>query len=80
MKLIATTFALSIFAGTAMAGTDQEVYAGFAKNPDLGHDLTHMQSRGAAQGSMGESDATQRSRGTTRSDIYRGFEEGNPDL
>jgi hypothetical protein len=80
MKLTATAFALTIFAGTAMAATDQEVYAGFAKNPDLGHDLSHMQARGASLGSMGESDATQRSRGTNRSDIYRGFEEGNPDL
>jgi hypothetical protein len=80
MKATITAFTLTLFAGTATAATDQEVYAGFAKNPDLGHDLSHMQSRGASFGGMGESDATQRSRGTTRSDIYRGFEDGNPEL
>ncbi len=80
MKAIITTFALTIFAGTAMAASDQDVYAGFAKNPDLGHDMTHMQLPGASHGGMGDDGAMTNSRGTTRADIYRGFEEGNPDL
>ena len=80
MKAMIITIALTIFAGTAAAASDHDVYAGFAKNPDLGHDMTHMQAPGASQRSMGDYDSAQRSSGTTRADIYRGFEEGNPDL
>ena len=78
MKTTITAIGLTFFTGTAIAASDQEVYAGFAKNPDLGHDLTHMDSR-AFQGAMSDGNAGHSSR-TNRSDIYRGFEEGNPDL
>ena len=79
MKITITAIAFTFFAGTAVAASDQEVYAGFAKNPDLSHDTTHMQPPGMDQGGMSHSNSGLSSR-TTRADIYRGFEEGNPDL
>ena len=78
MKATITAITLTLFAGTAMAATDQDVYAGFAKNPDLGHDMSHTDS-GSSQRGMGDSNPVYSSR-TTRADVYRGFEEGNPDL
>ena len=80
MKAIVTTIALTIFAGTAAAASDQDVYAGFAGNPDLGHDMTYMQAPSASQPGIGDSTSGQRSSFTTRADIYRGFEKGNSDL
>ncbi len=79
MRAIITTFALTMFAGAAAAASDQDIYAGFAKNPDLSHDTTHMQPPGMVQGGMSHSNSGQSS-GTSRAFIYRGFEEGNPDL
>ena len=64
MKVVISTMALIGFAGAAAATSDQDVYAGFARNPDLSHDMTYMKSPSV----------------TTRGDIYRGFEQGNPDL
>ena len=78
MKTTIMAFALTFFAGTTVAASDYERYGGFAKNPDLGHDMTHMASS-APQRAMSDGNAGHSSR-TTRSDIYRGFAEGNPDL
>ena len=81
MKTAYVTFAMMIFAGSASAASDNDVYHAWAMgNPDLSSDFHQLRAPAASQPGIGDNPMGQTHGINSSAEIYRGFEKGNPDL
>ncbi|MBA1445934.1 MAG: hypothetical protein M3H12_17785 [Chromatiales bacterium] len=81
MKRSIIAISALLFAGTAGAASDWEIYRGFAPgNPDLSTGSTYKSVATAVQPGIGSSTGTRSHSPATDYDIYRGFASGNSDL